>query len=61
MVGIELFNSYQEFDWISGGHCSGSKDVESMKTFVLQETEKAAENALLEDDRDLWSIFPLLL
>ncbi|GJV36974.1 protein disulfide-isomerase 5-1 [Tanacetum coccineum] len=33
----------------------GTKDVESLKTFVLEETEKAAAaaNAQLEDDKDL--------
>lgn len=33
--------------------CLGAKDVESMKTFVLEETEKATLNAQLEDDKDL--------
>ncbi|GJX23855.1 hypothetical protein Tco_0228300 [Tanacetum coccineum] len=37
----------------SGSICT--KDVESLKTFVLEETEKAAAaaNAQLEDDKDL--------
>ncbi|XP_024982513.1 protein disulfide-isomerase 5-1 isoform X1 [Cynara cardunculus var. scolymus] len=31
----------------------GARDVESMRTFVLEETEKAATNEQLEDDKDL--------
>lgn len=31
----------------------GARDVESVKTFVLEETEKAATNAQLDDDKDL--------
>lgn len=46
---------YQKFDCISVGQLLGTKDVESLRTFVLEETEKAAAaaSAQLDDDKDL--------
>lgn len=33
--------------------CSGTRDVESLKTFVLDEAEKAAAKAQLDSDKEL--------
>lgn len=38
----------------------GARDVESMRAFVLEETEKAVAAAVdehLQDDKDLWFAF----